>query len=435
MPQALGADDGGSQIFGFVGAPWMTTQTDYDVIIVGAGIAGAALGKRLADGGIRVLILERETAFRERLRGETLHPWGVAEARKLGVYYLLKESCGHETRYRTTRITGFPAAPRDMAATTPHAVGSLQFYHPEMQEVMLQAAQKAGADVRRGVVAGGFLPGPPPTVNANLPDGDRRFTAGLIVGADGRNAPSRKWASFPIQRDQDRMVIAAQMFTGLTASEDSVHSYSNPALGQFAFVFPLGRGRFRCYFGFYAQGTRAPPRGPNGVAEMILQSVACGVPESWFAVARPIGPLASFECAESWVPHPAQPGLALIGDAAATSDPTFGCGLSLALRDARVLGDHLVATADYDEAAARYAAEHDRYVASLHLQVDMMTRLLYEPGPIAAARRQQAFARIAEDARRRPDIAGLGPEWPAGPDPERELFGAIEPAATGAGTP
>jgi len=32
-----------------------------------------------------VLVLERETRFGERLRGECLVPWGVAEARSLGI--------------------------------------------------------------------------------------------------------------------------------------------------------------------------------------------------------------------------------------------------------------------------------------------------------------------------------------------------------------
>lgn len=42
----------------------------YDVIIVGGGIAGSALGKFLAAENVKVLILEKETAFRDRVRGE-----------------------------------------------------------------------------------------------------------------------------------------------------------------------------------------------------------------------------------------------------------------------------------------------------------------------------------------------------------------------------
>ncbi len=116
---------------------------DYDLITVGGGLGGAAIGKALAEKGVRVLVLEREMTFRDRVRGELMHPWGVAEARTLGLYELLKQTCGNEVRFRVNQIIGLPpATPRDLVATTPHQVGSLHFYHPEMQEVLLAAAAR-----------------------------------------------------------------------------------------------------------------------------------------------------------------------------------------------------------------------------------------------------------------------------------------------------
>ena len=46
----------------------------------------------------------------------------------------------------------------------------------------------------------------------------------------------------------------------------------------------------------------------------------------------------------------------LIEDAAAASDPCFGCGLSLTLRDVRVLRDRLTSMPDFAAAADVYAA-------------------------------------------------------------------------------
>ena len=43
--------------------------------------------------------------------------------------------------------------------------------------------------------------------------------------------------------------------------------------------------------------------------------------------AKPCGPLASFECADVWVEHPYANGIALLGDAAASSGPSVGSGL------------------------------------------------------------------------------------------------------------
>src|SRR5262249_18505586 len=110
----------------------------YDVITVGGGLGGATLAKTLAEDGYRGLVLERETEFRDRVRGEQMHPWGVAEARALGIYDALLTHCGHQTRWwRTFQETAL-IEDRDFVQTTPHGVGSFNCYHPAMQEVVLR---------------------------------------------------------------------------------------------------------------------------------------------------------------------------------------------------------------------------------------------------------------------------------------------------------
>ena len=71
----------------------------YDVITVGGGLGGSVPAFSLAREGLRVLVLERETEFKDRVRGEGLLPWGVNEARGLGVYILLMNR-GFSVRHR-----------------------------------------------------------------------------------------------------------------------------------------------------------------------------------------------------------------------------------------------------------------------------------------------------------------------------------------------
>jgi menaquinone-9 beta-reductase len=117
----------------------------YDIVVVGGGLGGSALAKAMAERGARVLVLEREKQFRDRVRGEELLPWGGAEAKRLEIYDLLRDSCAFEKRWSL----GF-GPDRDFVTTTPHNLPLLTFYHPAMQEVMLRAASAAGAEVRRG---------------------------------------------------------------------------------------------------------------------------------------------------------------------------------------------------------------------------------------------------------------------------------------------
>src|SRR5579872_3518206 len=61
------------------------SMPEYDVITVGGGLGGSALAKTLAESGARVLVLERDLRFRDRVRGECLLPWGIPDARALGL--------------------------------------------------------------------------------------------------------------------------------------------------------------------------------------------------------------------------------------------------------------------------------------------------------------------------------------------------------------
>ena len=134
----------------------------YDIITVGGGLGGAALAKAMAEHGARVLVVEREKQFKDRVRGEGMHAWGVPEARALGVYDLLRETCGVEVRWWDTYVGATLIDRRDFVATTPHHSPLFGFYHPEMQEVLLRAAADAGVEVRRGAsvraVPSGVLP-------------------------------------------------------------------------------------------------------------------------------------------------------------------------------------------------------------------------------------------------------------------------------------
>jgi flavin-dependent dehydrogenase len=68
-----------------------------DLIVVGGGLAGSTLGILMARAGASVLILEREKQHRDRIRGEGIHPWGVIEARAVGLLDVLLERCGHQS--------------------------------------------------------------------------------------------------------------------------------------------------------------------------------------------------------------------------------------------------------------------------------------------------------------------------------------------------
>ena len=138
--------------------------------------------------------------------------------------------------------------------------------------------------------------------------------------------------------------------------------------------------------------------------------------------ATPVGPLSSFSGPIPGLP-PYRDGVALIGDAAAASDPTYGQGLQLTLRDVRVLRDHLISNDDWDAAAHAYARDHDWHYGVIHKVDNWWTQLLLTHGSEPDARRDRAISLMAEDPTRIPDHVMCGPDLPADETVRRRFFG------------
>lgn len=65
--------------------PSQALKQSYDAIIVGAGPVGSALAYALGQSGRKILILERDLSFPDRIVGEFLQPGGCASLHKLGM--------------------------------------------------------------------------------------------------------------------------------------------------------------------------------------------------------------------------------------------------------------------------------------------------------------------------------------------------------------
>jgi menaquinone-9 beta-reductase len=390
---------------------------NYDLAIVGGGLAGSSLGSALARAGARVIIFEREPVFRDRVRGEGILPWGAAEARELGIHDVLTRVCAQETRWLTA-----PDSNRDLIETTPSGLGFLNFYHPEMQQCLLNHAVVAGAELCRPAEVINVIPGDRPTVVARVDGMEQRVTARLVVGADGRNSQVRNWSGFRVSRDPDCLVAAGTLFRDLPLPVDAVQLVMNPDVQRMSIVFPVGDRRFRVYLCF-RNGARPLLNGQKDLEMFVEASVATGASAEWFRDGINIGPLASFNAPDCWAASPFRDGVVLIGDAAAASEPTFGCGLSLTLRDVRVLRDCLVTKTDWAAAAKAYAKDHDGYYSALRRIHDLWRQLFFDVGPAAEALRARALPLIGEDPSRMVDFIGLGPEAPHDAAARRRFFG------------
>ena len=433
-------------------------STAYDITIVGGGLAGSALAKGMAEHGARVLVLERETEFRDRVRGEAIMPWGVPELRALGLYDTVLNAGGHPLAFWDGYQDGSRSGHRNLERTTPCREPVLACFHPNLQEALLQAAIDAGAEVRRGarlldITANGnpspfvipspaVIPSPltvpaPPVIPSHpvIPakagihsmtvafDGrTEEISARLMVGADGRTSQVRTLGGFQVRHDPDGNMVAGILLDGVTAPDDAALAGMKSENGLFVLLFPQGNGQARAYVCFRAQ-ENFRLRGQQDLARFFDLTIQAGAPAEFYADAQPAGPLATFSGAAVWVDKSYHNGIALIGDAAAVADPTWGQGLSMALANARELRDQLIKHDDWDEAGEAYSEAWLQLHHTIHTAEAWATRLLLETGPEADKRRLQAFSLWREDRTRNLDTFLSGPVQPLDETARRRYFG------------
>jgi 2-polyprenyl-6-methoxyphenol hydroxylase-like FAD-dependent oxidoreductase len=362
-----------------------------DLLIIGGGLAGASLGRAMAVAGYDVLIIEKETTFRDRVRGEVLLPWGSHEAQLLGIYDLLLERCAREFLREYFFIGGATSEPRDYRTTTPKQTCGLSFYHPEMQEVLLASASEAGVDVRRGAVATDIRPGPTPEVEFICRGESHRVSARLVVGADGRDSRVAGFLGLAHQRDEPELFTGGLQLKGHLEIEHALYFSLHEAGGRGSILVSNRPGNFRAYLLHHKNALPRLLSGQRDFAEVKRHFAEIGWPADWLAVLEPHGTFATFDGAHRWIVGTMPENCVLVGDALGVSDPVWGNGLSRTLRDVRLLRDRLVETSDWGVATVHFGEDHNDFFRRLRRVERLNAQLHFAIGDHAAARRRRAY--------------------------------------------
>jgi len=390
---------------------------DYDIIIVGAGIGGGTLSTVLARAGRRVLILEKSAVHRDRVRGEWLAPWGVAEAKRIGLYDTLIAAGGHHL----TRHVGYSDAtdpaeaeanPFPLGMLIPGIPGPLCLGHPRHCDALNEAAVAAGATLLREVNVTSVKLGASPSVTYTHDGRSRTATASLVVGADGRGSIVRRAAGIELHRDPTHHLFAGMLVENAHGWPEDAQTLGAEAECHFL-VFPQGDGRIRLYVG-YPKDQPHRFTGPNG-QQAFLDSfrLACMPLSEHLANATPAGPCHSYPNEDAWTDEPFAQGMVLVGDAAGWNDPIVGQGMSITYRDVRIVSELLLQSDDWSSLSfAPYGQERRERMRRLRIVASTQSTIENEFGEVARERRRRvAVKRMTDPAFMAALLAGY-----AGPD-------------------
>ncbi len=163
-----------------------------DVLIVGAGPAGAVAGVVLARAGVRVRILDRATFPRDKLCGDTVNPGTLARLEQLGLAEMvhargLRVDGMHVTGERGVAIEGrYPAG-----------IYGRAIIRRELDSLLLDQAIAAGCEFEAGVAVRGAIVSD---------ERGRRLVTGVTIG--GRRSEPAMHARVIIAADGRRSTLA-----------------------------------------------------------------------------------------------------------------------------------------------------------------------------------------------------------------------------------
>ncbi|MEM7229169.1 MAG: NAD(P)/FAD-dependent oxidoreductase [Planctomycetota bacterium] len=152
----------------------------HDVIVIGAGVAGASVALRLARIGVDVLLVDRATFPRRTVCGCCLNPRSLAQLESLGVLDVIRAAGARPTRHLEVRGFG-----RHITRSIP---AGLSFSRSQLDLLLVNAGRRAGVTFHDGTSA---------TVETEFSDdrrvvriGSARHSASMVIIADGLGGSS-----------------------------------------------------------------------------------------------------------------------------------------------------------------------------------------------------------------------------------------------------
>ena len=337
-----------------------------DVIVVGAGPAGATTAYHLAQSGLDVLLLEKTAFPREKVCGDGLTPRAVKQLLAMGI---VPEEDDGWIRNQGLRIIGggmrLELPWPDLASFPDYGLVRTR---EDFDEILARQAQKAGARLHeRTSVTGPVLDslGRITGVAARVtePDGTRgpdlEFSAPLVVAADGNS--TRLSLAMGLRKRDDRPlgVAVRTYYTSPRHDDDWLESWlelwdGDRLLPGYGWIFGVGDGRVNAGLGILNSSKAFQ----NVDYRDLLRRWLDTTPEEWGLreqnLTQPIRS-AALPMGFNRTPHYTR-GLLLVGDAGGMVNPFNGEGIAYAMESGAMAAQTIVQAAGRPTSDARERA-------------------------------------------------------------------------------
>ena len=357
------------------------SATGPDVIVVGAGPAGAATAILLAELGLHALVLERGGRGRPKVCGEYLSPEAGRVLDRLGVLKTLDTAGAVAlTGMRITAPDGrvLTGRYRAVGAYRPYREHALGVSRAILDGVLIERLRGLPVDFRDGVRVTDVIVEAGAVVGVRAVDATgtpATFRAPVVVGADGRASVVAQRLGCRRPHRLSRMALVTYV-SGVDDCRDFGEIFVDPP--DYAILNPLAADRVNLSLVVpLADAARWSSRLEDFFLARVRQLPHLArrlAGASRRAPLRAMGPLAYR------VTSPREGGVLLVGDAAGFYDPFTGEGIFTALRSAELAAETVVralragtvsavALGAFERARRAAFADKDRVTRGLQLLI------------------------------------------------------------------
>jgi len=320
-----------------------------DVIVVGAGPAGATTAFYLAQSGLDVLLLEKSRFPREKVCGDGLTPRAVKTLVGMGISVTEQDGWVRNKGLRVIGAGKRLELPWPELASYP-GYGLVRTRH-DLDETLARRAQQAGARLHEGVTVTGPVRSERTgritgvVAKAGESGEDRTYRARVVVAADGNS--SRLSVAMGLEKRDDRPLGVAVRTYYRTHRHDDDYLESwldlwdgDRLLPGYGWIFGMGDGTSNVGLGLLNTSAAFGHTDYHALLRKWLKSM----PAEWgFTEENRTQPIrgAALPMGFNRTPHYHQ-GLLLVGDAGGMVNPFNGEGIAYAMESGEILARTIV---------------------------------------------------------------------------------------------